>query len=581
MKNILLVSFLALISVKGSSQGVSSISINAGPDKCASPTATLTATATQTGFPATTQYTVAPVTPYTNVGYDGTDAYIGISKIDDVWLDKVFDLGFSFSYFGNTYTKLIVGVNGEVTFDLAKQNKAEGYDYLSNMPGVINRYNSIPNNTICALNRDINPANGGTIYTKMIGTAPCRSFVISWVNIPLYGASCNGTPLQTFQLVLRESTNQIDVNIQTSTSCIQWGGGGIIGVQAIQNGISSVNCAVASRNAGAGFGTTWSASNESWRFSPNGTATTVPYTGTITWTGPNGVIGTGASINVTPVNGTIYTASISASNCSGTIYASDWAYVNKTPVPDFNLATDLTDPSFFTISVQPVDLTPVNNWDFNYCFRVEGWSANYASMLFKFDYCKNDAPSWNNYPGAEVFHGFDHIANPGYTGTKNGTNYTLPAAPLKGKFKNNYWYRIFRSTANNECGWREVYYDLRVVRPGMILNGEVLTESKVIISEMKYSSDLDATTGISNNMEASNNNVFIVFPNPSNGLFTIDLIDENKATMEVFDMTGRIIKTVQLNKNDHYTLDLSGYAKGQYMIKMNGAQQQLQKIILE
>jgi PKD repeat protein len=77
------------------------------------------------------------------------------------------------------------------------------------------------------------------------------------------------------------------------------------------------------------------------------------------------------------------------------------------------------------------------------------------------------------------------------------------------------------------------------------------------------------------------NESFAFYPNPSNGIFTVELKKENKATMQVFDITGKVIKSVELNKNELYLLDLSDYTKGVYMIKMNGEQQCMQKIILQ
>jgi hypothetical protein len=81
--------------------------------------------------------------------------------------------------------------------------------------------------------------------------------------------------------------------------------------------------------------------------------------------------------------------------------------------------------------------------------------------------------------------------------------------------------------------------------------------------------------------EEDANELFNVYPNPSNGLFNIELSNEDKAAMLVTDITGKVIRAAQLNKNERYTLDLSGYSKGMYFIKMSGKHQQFKKIILE
>jgi hypothetical protein len=556
MKKILVVSFLALIGIRATSQTVPACpSLDLGPYRCASPCATINATIK--GANATTSYTVAS-TPYSLQSLDGT---LINNHIDDIW-SPVINLGFSFCYYGTTYSQICVGANGMVTFDLSKANTTNQWKIWDKLSG--NNYGNIPDNTICALWRDIDPSIAGTTYIKTVGTAPCRSTIISWANTPLYHAStCTPAPaVQTFQLVLYENSNFIDVNIQRSTSCSNWNGGlGIIGLY--KNSTTSLPA------PGRDYPDTWSVTNESWRFTPNGAAPTP----TITWSGPNGVIGTGTSINVCPTTGTIYSATTSYTNCAGTIvYLYGATYVNGRPNANFNTSTYLY-PGYFTFSATPLDVSQPINWDFNYCWRVEGWDATYTNQLFRLEECLGGA--WTSYPSAEFFKGFDNITYP-YSGNVNPA---LPSTPTQGKFKYNYYYKIVRVAANGECGWsNEAAYYLRVVPAGRLANGQPKA-AKVLISDNPLDVMGDVSTGI-NDAEVTSN-IFTVFPNPSNGIFTINLNNENKATMEVVDITGKVIKTAQLNKNDHYILDLSGYAKGQYMIKMNGEHQQLQKIVIE
>jgi hypothetical protein len=550
MKKLIITSLFALIGVKALPQVCASIS--AGPDKCASPCTTLTATLT--GANSTTSYAVSTI-PYSLQSLDGT---LINNHLDDIW-SPVINLGFPFCFYGTTYNQICVGANGMITFDLSKAgtvNEWKIWDKLNN-----DNFGNVPNNTICAVWRDIDPSISGSTYIKTVGTAPCRSIVISWVSTPLYSMSaCTPAPSpQTFQLILYENSNLIDVNIQRSTACTNWNSGyGIVGLYK--------NLGTSLVAPGRDYPTAWSITNESWRFSANGT------TPTITWTGPSGVIGTGASINVCPTAGTIYTASASFTNCNGTVVnLSDWTYVNKTPNPN-TIFTITPYQDYYTVSMAPVE-TPDNNWDFNYCYRIEGYDAGYATRQFKFPWCKNDAAwnVWNNYPSTETFKGFNHAAV-NYVGDQASPP---PASANAGRFKYNYNYRIFRSTANNMCGWREELTQFNRAPGSRFDYGKSIQISAQELNELNN----EVTTGINDmNLPAD---LFTVFPNPSNGIFTINLTNENRATMEVVDMTGRVIKTVQLNKNEHYTLDLSDFAKGQYMIKMNGEQQQLQKIVLE
>ncbi|MCW3085587.1 MAG: hypothetical protein JWP12_2953 [Bacteroidetes bacterium] len=73
---------------------------------------------------------------------------------------------------------------------------------------------------------------------------------------------------------------------------------------------------------------------------------------------------------------------------------------------------------------------------------------------------------------------------------------------------------------------------------------------------------------------------FNIYPNPGNGIFNIESNTTDKTIMEVFDMLGNKVKSVEMT--GHYQLDLSGYSKGIYMIKMTVNGQQInKKIILE
>ena len=66
------------------------------------------------------------------------------------------------------------------------------------------------------------------------------------------------------------------------------------------------------------------------------------------------------------------------------------------------------------------------------------------------------------------------------------------------------------------------------------------------------------------------NHNFLLYPNPSTGLFylqyTNEVILEN---IVVYDMTGRIISKPSLNANNVIEIDLSGVSTGVYMLKID------------
>jgi hypothetical protein len=72
-----------------------------------------------------------------------------------------------------------------------------------------------------------------------------------------------------------------------------------------------------------------------------------------------------------------------------------------------------------------------------------------------------------------------------------------------------------------------------------------------------------------------------VFPNPSNGIFQVDLSNiENSQQLFVFDITGKKIIEQPANQGI-LTIDMTTYVSGTYFIKVTAAKKQyVQKIIL-
>ena len=95
---------------------------------------------------------------------------------------------------------------------------------------------------------------------------------------------------------------------------------------------------------------------------------------------------------------------------------------------------------------------------------------------------------------------------------------------------------------------------------------------------------VDLCTGI--NSYSTNGNVNI-YPNPTNGMFTIHIgnADFNEMIITVVDIQGReVYKSLDKNINSDYNkqISLEGVAKGIYYIKLNyGAEVNVEKLIIE
>jgi hypothetical protein len=65
----------------------------------------------------------------------------------------------------------------------------------------------------------------------------------------------------------------------------------------------------------------------------------------------------------------------------------------------------------------------------------------------------------------------------------------------------------------------------------------------------------------------SGNNDIQIFPNPAHSIITIISSSLNIESIELYDMSGRILRTEKVNKKD-IRLDISNYPKGTYLVKI-------------
>lgn len=73
---------------------------------------------------------------------------------------------------------------------------------------------------------------------------------------------------------------------------------------------------------------------------------------------------------------------------------------------------------------------------------------------------------------------------------------------------------------------------------------------------------------LSNNDFSTNNNKVKVYPNPTNDFLFIDNIEKQIQKIEIFDLQGRLIKTINENK-DKYEIDISNLSSTTYLVKLS------------
>ena len=293
------------------------------------------------------------------------------STLDSLNTDDVYtgvqDIGFSFTFYGNTYTKLLVSSNGYVTFDTTNANGLSPWSINAAIPNP----GTEPENAIMTPWHDSNPGVGGVIYYGSFGVAPNRTYIVTWCSVPMF--SCTSL-IATSQLFLHEGSNKIEMFIEDKPLCTTWNtGAGIQGlVDATSTNFDIVDDPNLAGNPPRNSPLQWTATNEGWEFLPNGpTAYTInqipfqiPVSGPTTWYNAAGdSLGFGPYLAVNPVVTTTYYADM-PNSCSGGSYSDS---VTITINPSFNIQASSIPVSCLgndgTITVSPDLLTTQPPWD--------------------------------------------------------------------------------------------------------------------------------------------------------------------------------------------------------------------------
>lgn len=242
--------------------------------------------------------------------------------IDDRW-SEIIDLGFEFCFFGETYSQILIGSNGVLSFELENANSGNGWslDADDTLPNSSNA--TLAEANIFGVSHDIDPSVCGDINYMILGSAPARQFVVNYSEVCHFGFSCNDN-VSSSQIILYESSNTIDVNIFNKPVCTDWNDGlAAVGVQNIEG---TVAFTPPGRNTGV-----WETSDEFWRFTPSiGEANYI-----LEWYDEdNNIVGTDDTITVYPEETTTYTAAVTYNLCNGgTATVTDSVLVEITPTP--------------------------------------------------------------------------------------------------------------------------------------------------------------------------------------------------------------------------------------------------------
>ena len=250
-------------------------------------------------------YTVSniPFAPIVGVGTGTT-----ITLTDDA-MSAALPIGFTFSFFGNTYTNFYKCSNGYISFTSGQSTTTYG----KTIP-----LTASPNNFIAAAWSDLNPSLAGSKLRYItVGTAPNRKLIINDSNFHFGGTSY---PM-IVQTILYETSNIIEVHTSTvtNTSAITTSGVTKTITQGIENSTGSKGYFVPGRN-----GVIFSASSDAYRFTPG-------YS--YLWTAGN-LSGATQTFYPTSASGTVYDVTVSDGTCTATFSS---PVINVYPTPSVTI----------------------------------------------------------------------------------------------------------------------------------------------------------------------------------------------------------------------------------------------------
>ena len=126
------------------------------------------------------------------------------------------------------------------------------------------------------------------------------------------------------------------------------------------------------------------------------------------------------------------------------------------------------------------------------------------------------------------------------------------------------------------------FYSLNALSSEQNVIFRIVFNSDYAVTELGVNIDDFVITGVLSNSNFELNNISI-YPNPSTGIFNVSLGNITPSSVEVYDLTGKIILSKKdiVTSNSELAIDLSSASQGVYFVKIIENQNQIVKRIIK
>ena len=387
-----------------------------------------------------------------------------------------------------------------------------------------------------------------------MGTVPNRQLVVNFINVPRFGGANN----VTVQVVLHEGTNYIDIH----TTNVQPDGNT---TQGIENIDGTIGLAVPGRNSAV-----WTATNDAYRFSINGTFVNGPIS--YTWS-PSTSLSDPLSHQplAYPNSTTTYQVTVSEDGCTSVDSVTVWVVNDTSSAP--------------VISCRAL-MTPTNSLLFE-------WGP--IAGVTSWEYSLDTGNTWTGLPLQD--------SSVLLTGLLQGTCYGIWVRPIFGNMTctgatayfeccTNLLSPVVNKTGNTltaeEVGPDITYQWVDCDNNNSLIGGAVNRSFTptvdgnyaVVISDGTNTVTSACVNVILSSVTALAKELGITYyPNPTTGDLFIEKTQATDLTIEVVDNIGRTLMQSTMTAQK-LTLDLSPYPAGVYMVILkNETTQVVEKVI--